>query len=90
MPLNQSFQQVVEHPFQPLPQNEPMLSGKPTRVVATPQDQVVGLSDDDQFFLFLHRGLRGSSQRQADARLQNERRRFSNFDPSAVGNGQSG
>ena len=57
---NQRFQQIVKCPFQPLSQNKTMLSRKPTRVVATPQNQVVGFGDDDQFFGFLHRGLRCS------------------------------
>jgi len=53
--------------FQSLAQHEPMLSWKPTCVIATPQNQVVGLRDDDQFFVLFHRGLRCSSQQQAEA-----------------------
>ena len=44
-----------------------MLSWKPTCVIATPQNQVVGLRDDDQFFVLFHRGLRCSSQQQVEA-----------------------
>ena len=50
-----------------LAQHEPMLSWKPTCVIATPQNQVVGLRDDDQFFVLFHRGLRCSSQQQVEA-----------------------
>ena len=44
-----------------------LLSWKPTCVIATPQNQVVGLRDDDQFFVLFHRGLRCSSQQQVEA-----------------------
>jgi hypothetical protein len=43
-----------------------MLPRKATCVVATPQDQVVRFSDDDQFFLFLHRCLRWFLPQQAE------------------------
>ena len=56
--LNQSFQKVVERAFQAFAQHKPMLSWKLAGVIATPQNQVVGLGDDDQFVLLLHRGLR--------------------------------
>ena len=49
---------VLQIPLDPFSQHESMLSRKPARVVATLQDQVVGLGDDDQFFLLLHGGLR--------------------------------
>jgi hypothetical protein len=48
------------------PQHKTMLSRKATRVAATPHDQVVGLGDDDEFFLFRHHGLRCVHQQQAD------------------------
>ena len=44
---------VVQAAFQSFSQHEPMLTLKPTGVIATPQD-------NDQFFLFLHSGLRCS------------------------------
>jgi len=50
-----------------LAQYKPMLPGKATCVIATPQNQVVGLRDDDQFFVLFHRGLRCSSQQQVEA-----------------------
>jgi hypothetical protein len=36
-------------------------------VIATPQNQIVGLRDDDQFFVLFHRGLRCSGQQQVEA-----------------------
>ena len=50
-----------------LTQHEPMLSWKPTCVIATPQNQVAGLRDDDQFFVLFHRGLRGPSEQKAES-----------------------
>jgi hypothetical protein len=44
--------------FQSFAQHETMLPWKATCVITTPKDQVVGLGDDDQFFPFLHLGLR--------------------------------
>ena len=46
--------------FYAFAKNKTMMFRKATRVVATPQNQVVGFGDDDQFFGFLHRGLRCS------------------------------
>ena len=43
-----------------------MLPRKPTRVIATPQDQDVGLGDNHQFVLLLHRGLRCPCEQQAE------------------------
>ena len=50
-----------------LAQHETMLSWEAACVIATPQNQVVGLRDDDQFFVLFHRGLRCSSQQQVEA-----------------------
>ena len=67
MPLNQHFQKVVQASFDAFAQHETMLPRKATGVMTTPQNQVVGLRDDDQFFVLFHRGLRCSSQQQVEA-----------------------
>jgi hypothetical protein len=46
--LDQSLQQVVEVAFDAFTQHEAVISWELARVLATPQDQVVGLGDDDQ------------------------------------------
>jgi hypothetical protein len=48
------FEQLVKFSLDPFSQHKTMLSREPTRVVATPQNQVVRLGDDYEFFLFLH------------------------------------
>jgi len=50
-----------------LAQHEPMLPWKAAFVVATSQNQVAGLRDDDQFFVLLHRGLRCFRQQKAES-----------------------
>jgi hypothetical protein len=49
---DQGFQQVVEVPLDAFAQHEAVIAGEPARVMEGPQDQVVGLGEDDQFFLF--------------------------------------
>ena len=49
---DQRFEQPVEVPLNPLAEHEAVVAGKLTRVVAGPEDQVVGLGDDDQFLVF--------------------------------------
>ena len=48
---DQDFQQVVQVPFDPFAQHEAVVAGEFARVVARPQDQVIRLRDDDQFFV---------------------------------------
>jgi hypothetical protein len=58
-----------------------MLARETARVVATPQDQVVGLGDNSQFFVFPYLGLRYSSQQQAEDKGLSERQAaIFNFD----------
>jgi hypothetical protein len=47
--LDQSLQQVVEVAFDAFAQHEAVIAGEFARVVAAPQDQVIGLGDDGQF-----------------------------------------
>ena len=49
-----------------VPQHETMLSRETACVIATPQNQIVGLGDNHQFFLLFHRGLRGPNQQQTE------------------------
>ena len=50
---DQDFQQVVKVPFNSFPQHKTVVAGKFTCVIARPQDQVIGLGDNDQFFVSL-------------------------------------
>ena len=51
---DQRLQQVVEVSFDPLAQDETVVAGKLTRVVAGPENQIVRLGNHDQFLVFLH------------------------------------
>ena len=48
---DQDFQQVVEIAFNPLAQHGAVVARKLVRVLARPQDQVIRLRDDNQFFV---------------------------------------
>ena len=48
-----------------LSQYEAMLPWEAARVIATPQDQVVGLGDHHQLIRFLHRSFRDSDRKQS-------------------------
>ena len=48
---DQDFQQVVEVPFDAFAQHEAVVAGEFAGVIARPQDQVIRLRDDDQFFM---------------------------------------
>ena len=52
--LDKGFEQVVEISFDPFTQHETVVAGKLTRVVARPENQVVGLGNYDQFRGFFH------------------------------------
>ena len=70
--------------------NRCLISGKSAGVVATPQNQIVGLGNDYQFFLFLHERPPLIDERQAEnTGCQNRSVRFSNFDPPLAGKGKA-
>ena len=48
---DQDFQQVVQVSFDAFAQHEAVVPGEFAGVIARPQDQVIGLRDDDQFFI---------------------------------------
>jgi hypothetical protein len=54
VPFDQRFQQVVEVSLNTFVQNEAVLAGKTAGVLATPQNQVIGLGDDGQVFSSAH------------------------------------
>ena len=51
---DQRLQQTIEVSLDPLAQDEAVVAGELTRVVAGPEDQVVSLGDHDQFLVFFH------------------------------------
>jgi hypothetical protein len=52
--LDQGLQQVVQVPLDPLAQHKPVVAGELARMVAGPEDQVIRLSDHDDFLLSFH------------------------------------
>jgi hypothetical protein len=56
---DQRLQQGVQVALDPLAQDEAVVAGEVARVVAGPEDQVIGLGDYGQFLCFSHRLLRG-------------------------------
>ena len=51
---DQGLEQRVEVPLDPLAQHKAVVAGKAARVVAGPENQVIGLGDNRQFLLFSH------------------------------------
>ena len=48
---NEDFQQIIEISFDAFAQDETVIAGEFAGMVAGPQDQVIRLGDDDQFFV---------------------------------------
>jgi len=48
--------EVTEVPFNPLAQYKPMIPRKLPRMMTTPQDEIVGLRNDRQFFVIFANG----------------------------------
>ena len=88
--LNQRLQQLVERPLQAFAKNKTMLPWKTAGVVATPQDQVVGLGDDDQFVLLFYVWPPLRCQRQAETQTVKMTCGDFTFRPPAAGEGLRG
>jgi hypothetical protein len=52
--FEQCFEQAVEVAFGAITQNKKVIPREPTGMVAAPQDQVVGLGDNCEFFDWFH------------------------------------